>query len=150
MKIIIALSCFAVLLFSSSCNKDFSTNGVQQIIKLEVDDPLGKRADEFKLIDVSSSYFAADSQITHLTITADDTTILKQQTLIRYSALDFDHRAYDLIILTLPDPGHAARLIKNVYRDKQRYLEFGIYDVSNGRPVPMVVISSCFLFQFSR
>jgi hypothetical protein len=150
-KKVFALFSLTVLLFSSSCDKDFTANGVQQIIKLEVDDPLGQRADEYKLIDVRSSYFfAADCQSIHLNITAEDTTILKQQTEIRFSTLDFDHRAYDLIILSLPDPGHSVRLLKNIYRDKRRYLEFGIEDVSNGRPVPMVVISSCFLFQFSR
>lgn len=150
MKRIFTLPILAVLLFSPSCNKDFSTNGVQQIIKLEVDDPLGQRADEYKLIDVSSSYFAADSQITHLTITAKDTSTLRQQTILQSRALDFDHHGYDLVILNLPDPGHVARLIKNAYQNHRRCLEFGIDNISNGRAVPMVVMSSCFLFQFSR
>lgn len=122
---------------------------------VSIPDPAGYRANKFELSardipGIYNSLVSAYSYIPHKEINSPDDTIFETVNLADFYAFDFAKYNYDYIAFELPDPSYSADISKNSYKDKCRFLEFGVYKSTTQKIVPMVIITKSFLFRYPK
>ncbi len=147
----------ALILMTLNCERDMTAGGPSTPLyttTIVIPDPLGKRAGDYRLETHSKElgfWLECDGIRPCLKeVLSEEDLPLGDKNWRELVAFDFSRFAYDLIVVTLPDPSHYSQLIGKKHRDDALTLEFGVYRSPGRGAVPMVIVPEWYLFRYAK